>query len=165
MQLSVSRYDDYEEFIGILACHFEDNFLGPLGVYIQPVASVSGDQFARDGSHSRPVIVIPEHVSKAVLRTVYIRQEVLLPSARDFDRRNHFLIRTLPDRNCALLKLHPQEHWNESQKIIRSPNRIGALWFQYQDSSDDNKPTTFLVIIRSGLSQEGTEEEQPSYSC
>jgi hypothetical protein len=110
MQLSVSRYDGYEEFIGILACHFEDNFLRPLCVHIQPVASVSGDQFARDDSHSRPVIIIPEHVSKAVLRTVYIRQEVLLPSARDFDRRDHFLIRTLPDRNCALLKLYPQEH-------------------------------------------------------
>ncbi|KAF4631600.1 hypothetical protein G7Y89_g6537 [Cudoniella acicularis] len=165
MQLSVLQYDEYDDFIGILACHYQDNFLGPLGVYIQPVASVGGDQFARDVSYQRPVLVVPEHVSKAIFKTVYIRQDVLLPSARDSDRRDHFLIRTLPDQDYALSKTFPAEHWNESQKIIRSPNRIGVLFFEYKGSFYVKKPLSFAVIIRSDTVQDGIEVEGPNYSC
>ena len=43
MEPSVIQYDGYKEYTVMFACHFEVNFLGPLGVYIQPVASPDGD--------------------------------------------------------------------------------------------------------------------------
>jgi len=165
MKLSLFQYDYSQDFVAILACHFENNFLGPLGVYIQPLASLEGDQFAREISHAKPVIVIPEHVSRAITRTVYIRQEVLLPSARDFDRKDHFLIRTVPESSFVLSNVYPAEHWNKSQKIIRSPNRAGALLFQYQDKLDNPKPLPFLVIVRGDLFHEGAKDRAFNYSC
>ncbi|KAH8777192.1 hypothetical protein BGZ57DRAFT_854166 [Hyaloscypha finlandica] len=47
-RLPVIQHDNFKDYTAILACHYEDNYLGPLGIYISPVASANGDQFARD---------------------------------------------------------------------------------------------------------------------
>ena len=164
IQFSVLKYAGYKEFIGILACHYENNFLGPLGVYIQPVASFGGDQSARDSSFQKPVLVVPEHVYKAIPRTLYIRQNVLRPVARDLDRRNHFLFRRLPD-DWVLTRALPAENWNEAQQILRPRNRIGAI---YLKSSNDNYGAgwlSFAVIVRSDIVPDNPKLGGPNYSC
>jgi hypothetical protein len=97
MDLPMVQYETYDDYTEILACRFEDNFLGPLGVYTQPVASPRTDQFARDVSHLKPAIVVPQRAFRGQLRTIYIRQEVLHPTTDNFDWRDYFLIRSLPD--------------------------------------------------------------------
>ncbi|KAE9369906.1 HET-domain-containing protein [Stipitochalara longipes BDJ] len=145
LELPVIQHEAFKEYTAILACHYEDNYLGPLGVYISPVASADGDQFARDVWHMNPVLIVPQHAAQAKLRTIYIRQDILLPTVRDFDRRDHFLIRTMPEdpeEGYALDKVYPPEHWNQAQKIIRSENseaeRIGILLFGKK--KDSKKP-------------------------
>ncbi|KAG9227997.1 heterokaryon incompatibility protein-domain-containing protein, partial [Amylocarpus encephaloides] len=124
IELEVLRYEDSDDYIGILGCHFDNSFLGPLGIYIIPIISAQGDQFARDAFRLKPVIVIPEHVARATLRTIYIRQEIVLPSARDYDRTNRFLIRSLPEdkiftgEDYTLDDVQPKEDWNEDQNIL-----------------------------------------------
>jgi hypothetical protein len=164
IQLSILQLENSNDYIGVLACHFEDNYLGPLGIYIQPVASPGADQFARDSSYPNPVIVVPEHVSKAIPRTVYIRQNVILPTARDSDRKHHFLIRTLPPDEYNILHHYPKENWNASQKIMRSPDRLGALMFRYQGGQFERAPLPFAIIFRAKVPTDGREEET-SYSC
>ncbi len=112
------------------------------------------------------MIVVPQHVAQAQLRTVYIRQQVLRPCTRDFDRRDHFLIRTMPDDEYTLLEVHPTEYWNKSQKIIRSPDgseRIGALLFR--GNSTNSGGQSFVVIVRSEVLQEGSENVPYRCSC
>jgi hypothetical protein len=137
MELPVIQHDNFKEYTAILACHYEDNYLGPLGIYISPVASANGDQFARDVWYVNPVLVVPQHAAQAKVRRIYIRQEVLLPTVNDLDRTDHFLIRTMPDNpddEYKLQEVFPPEHWNSTQKIIRSPDngrgRHGALLFK-----------------------------------
>jgi hypothetical protein len=125
MELPVIQHDNFKEYTAILACHYEDNYLGPLGIYISPVASANGDQFARDVWYVNPVLVVPQHAAQAKVRRIYIRQEVLLPTVNDLDRTDHFLIRTMPDSpddEYKLQEVFPPEHWNSTQKIIRSPD-------------------------------------------
>ncbi|KAK0115554.1 hypothetical protein ONS96_014008 [Cadophora gregata f. sp. sojae] len=172
MELPVIQYEGCKEYTGILACHFEDNFLGPLGIYIQPVASPNGDQFARDVSHLNPVIVVPQHVALAQVRTIYIRQEVLLPTTRDFDRRNHFLIRTMPDQQpyqeYTLHEVHPAQYWHESQKIIRAPegsDRTAVLLFKLGPKGSTDVQPEFAVIVRSSILPGGTDGDAYSCSC
>ncbi|CAG8971564.1 hypothetical protein HYALB_00009213 [Hymenoscyphus albidus] len=152
-------YLDAKDYLAILQCHYKDNFLGPLGIYIKPIVSDSGDQFARDLSHRQPVVVIPNHVSTAVLRTVYIRQEVLLPSSRDYDRTNHFLIRRLPGPEYPLVVVYPEEHWNDSQKILRPPDGRGVLLF----ASMPGSRTPFAVIIQTNI--KSNKSSQSCYCC
>lgn len=152
MELPVIQHDNFKEYSAILACHYEDNYLGPLGIYISPVASANGDQFARDVWYVNPVIVVPHHAAQAKVRTIYIRQEVLLPTVNDLDRTDHFLIRTMPDSpddEYVLEEVFPPEHWNSAQKIIRSPDsgsgRHGTLLFKKK--SDTTK--VLAVFVRS----------------
>ncbi|KAN0102226.1 HET domain containing protein [Hyaloscypha variabilis] len=166
LELPVIQHEGFKEYTAILACHYEDNYLGPLGVYISPIASADGDQFARDVWYTRPVPIVPQHAAQAKLRTIYIRQDVLLPALRDFDRRDHFLIRMMPEgpqEDYALDKVYPPEHWNQAQKIIRSDNseteRIGVLLFRKK--ADRKK--AFAVLIRSQVSEQGAENN--SYQC
>jgi hypothetical protein len=168
LELPVIQHEGFKEYTAILACHFEDNYLGPLGVYISPVASPNGDQFARDVWYVNPVLIIPQHASQAKLRTIYIRQEVLLPTVRDFDRRDHFLIRTLPDdpdEEYSLHEVYPTESWNGSQKIIRvqdtGTDREGALIFRKKD----NIQKLFAVLVRAQVPEEGPESAEYQCGC
>lgn len=177
IQLEVQQYQDADDYLGILQCHYEDNFLGPMGVYIKPIASASGDQFARDLSHLKPVVVVPKHVSTAVLRTIYIRQQVLLPTARDYDRTNHLLIRTIPGGpEYSLVGVYPEKHWNKSQNILRPPDGRGALIFETKpDDYDPNThqtsgvqpsvPSSFAVVIQTNIEPNHHRGKQDDYSC
>ena len=169
MELPVIQHDNFKEYTAILACHYEDNYLGPLGIYISPVASANGDQFARDVWYVNPVLVGPQHAARAKVRRIYIRQEVLLPTVNDLDRTDHFLVRTMPDSPDDEYKLQgvfPPEHWNSTQKIIRSPDsgrgRHGALLFKKK--SDTTK--VLAVFVRSqGRHQIGKGVDLDSCSC
>ncbi|CAG8957365.1 hypothetical protein HYFRA_00010791, partial [Hymenoscyphus fraxineus] len=158
IQLEV-LYQDAEDYLAILQCHYEDNFLGPLGIYIKPIVSDSGDQFARNLSHRQPVVAIPSHVSRSVLRTIYIRQEVLLPSSRDYDRTNHFLIRMRPTSGYSVIVAYPEEYWDNSQKILRPPEGRGVLLY---DSMWGPK-TPFAVIIQTNI--KSNKSNQGRYCC
>jgi len=166
LEIPVIKHQGFKDYTAILACQYEDNYHGPLGVYISPVEFADGDQFARDMWYTRhPVLTVPQHVAQAKLRTIYVRQDVLLPTVRDFDRRDHFLIRTMPEgrtEDYALDKVYPPEHWNQAQKIIRSDNseseRIGVLLF-----SKKNGKKAFAVLIRSEVPEQGAENG--SYQC
>jgi hypothetical protein len=169
MELPVIQHDNFKEYTAILACHYEDNYLGQLGIYISPVASANGDQFARDVWHVNPVLVVPQHAAQAKVRRIYIRQEVLLPTVNDLDRTDHFLIRTMPDSpddEYKLQEVFPPEHWNSTQKIIRSPDsgqgRHGALVFKKK--SDTTK--VLAVFVRSqGRRRIGEGFDLDSCSC
>jgi hypothetical protein len=156
MELSVIQYDGYKEYTVMFACHFEVNFLGPLGVYIQPVVSPDGDQFAKHVSHLNPVIVFPQHMALAQIRTTYIRQEMLLPTTRGFDRRYHFLIRTMPDERYELLEVYPSKFWHKSQKIIWSLGgsaRVGAFLFRSSIKGDVEPENDVRPCVRSNHRQ------------
>jgi hypothetical protein len=168
LELPVIQHEGFKEYTAILACHFQDNYLGPLGIYISPVASPNGDQFARDVWHTEPVLVVPQHASQAKLRTIYIRQEVLLPTYRDFDRRDHFLIRTYPGSvkeeysPYTLREVFPSESWSESQKIIRVDHsglyQEAAVIFS-KPARGGEPEKLFAVLLRSKVSEDG------SYQC
>ena len=166
LELPVIQHEGFKEYTAILACHYEDNYLGPLGIYISPVASADGDQFARDVWYMHPVLIVPQHAAQAKLRTIYIRQDVLLPTVRDFDRRDHFLVRMMPEgpeEDYALDKVYPPEHWNQAQKIIRGDDseseRIGVLLFGKKQGGKK----AFAVLIRSQVPEDGAENG--SYQC
>jgi hypothetical protein len=168
LELPVVQHEGFKEYTAILACHFQDNYLGPLGIYISPVASPNGDQFARDVWRTNPVLVVPQHALQARLRTIYIRQDVLLPTYRDFDRRDHFLIRTYPgivqednlNPSYILRKVFPTESWSESQKIIRVDHsglyQEAALIFSKEGVEPEK---VFAVLLRSRVSEDG------AYQC
>jgi hypothetical protein len=165
LELPVIKHEGFKEYTAILACHFQDNYLGPLGIYISPVASENGDQFARDVWHTNPVLVVPQHALQAKLRTIYIRQEVLLPTYRDFDRRDHFLIRTYPGSikeeysSYTLRQVFPTQSWSESQKIIRVEHsglyQEAALIFSNKGGEFGK---VFAVLLRSRVSEDGVHE-------
>jgi hypothetical protein len=163
VQLEIIRYEEADDYVGILQCHYEDNYLGPLGVYIRPIVSADGDQFARDAFRLKPVIVIPEHVARAKLRTIYIRQDILLPSARDYDRTNQFLIRTMPKEDYELTKVEPHEAWHETQKILRCPEG-GYLHFTCNSEGYTKVPLPFAVVLRAS-NDELTDIWLREYSC
>ena len=168
LELPIIQHDGFKEYTAILACHFQDNYLGPLGIYISPVASPNADQWARDMWYTNPVLVVPQHALRARLKTIYIRQEVLLPTNSDFDRRDHFLIRTYPrsveeDWWNSPYKLHevfPTGSWNESLKIIRVDHsgsyQEAALIFCNKRCEPEK---IFAVLLRSRVSEDG------AYQC
>jgi hypothetical protein len=165
IELEVVRYEEANDYIGILQCHHEDNYLGPLGVYIVPLTSAKGDQFARNLLPLKPIIVVPEHVARAELRTIYIRQDILLPSSRDYDRTNQFLIRTLPRQDYELSRVNPPGSWSSSQKILRCPEG-GSLLFTCDpnDYVTQAVPLPFTVILRGGAATTPSADVQ-NYSC
>jgi hypothetical protein len=163
IKLEVLRYEEADDYVGILQCHHEDNYLGPLGIYIMPIISAKGDQFARDLLRLKPVIVVPEHVARSELRTIYIRQEILLPSARDYDRTNQFLIRTLPRQEYELNRVTPSESWNESQKILRCPEG-GKLYFTCDPKNHKRSPLPFIVFLQASKAATKTADSR-DYSC
>lgn len=166
LELPVLEHEAFQEYTAILACHFQDNYLGPLGIYISPVASPNGDQFARDVWHTNPVLVAPQHASQARSRAIYIRQEVLLPTSRDFDRRDNFLIRKYPgsvegvDSAYLLREVFPTEGWSESQKIIRVDHsglyQEAALIFANKKGEPEK---LFAILLRSRMREDG------AYQC
>ncbi|EPE25177.1 hypothetical protein GLAREA_11758 [Glarea lozoyensis ATCC 20868] len=163
VQLEIIRYGETDDYIGILQCHYEDNYLGPLGVYIRSIVSARGDQFARDTFRLKPVIVVPEHVALAKLRTIYIRQEILLPSARDYDRTNQFLIRTMPREDYELTKVEPHGAWHETQRILRC-SEGGYLYFTCNPRGYTTVPLPFVVVLRA-FDDDTTNIGLPEYSC
>ena len=87
MQLPICPVDTTGLCLAVLGCNLENESLGPLGIYLRPVASIEGDQYARDHSERRPVTVLPEAVSRAIERIVYLRKDVLLPSIQETARK------------------------------------------------------------------------------
>jgi hypothetical protein len=164
LELPIIPHEGFKEYTAILACHFQDNYLGPLGIYISPVASEDGDQWARDMWYTNPVLVVPQHALRAKLKTIYIRQEVLLPSNRDFDRRDNFLIRRYPrsveeewwNSPYKLREVFPTESWNESQKIIRVDHsgsyQEAALIFSNKGCEPEK---IFAVLLRARVHEGG----------
>jgi hypothetical protein len=172
LELPVIQHEGFKEYTAILACHFQYNYLGPLGIHISPVASPNGDQFARDLWYNDPVLVVPQHALQAKLRTIYIRQEVLLPTYRDFDRRDHFLIRKHPgspkakvlDSKYVLHEVFPAGSWSESEKIIRvdrsgSYQEAALIFSKHTEEGEPEK--FFAVLLKSKVSEDGAYE----YGC
>jgi len=97
MELPVIQHDNFKEYTAILACHYEDNYLGPLGILHLASSICKWRPVCKDVWYVNPVLVVPQHAAQAKVRRIYIRQEVLLPTVNDLDRTDHFLIRTMPD--------------------------------------------------------------------
>lgn len=117
--------------IGILSCRHRAS-TEPLGVHLWPVWSGQGDQYARCRHEKRLVSVSRAKEERAVTRAIYVRKNILLPSADAIDRRHGFFLRERPHSNTGyvLRGVWPRERWKSCQNLVRAPTRKAALFFE-----------------------------------
>lgn len=117
--------------LGVLRCHYEGDFRGPLGIFLRPLRlshrnqyndGLEGDQYARDHKNRKPIIVDPGTYYRAMPKTIFLRKNILLPTTQEFNRQYSFLIRLLPQNSgFRLLYVYPLERWMKAQKYGRHP--------------------------------------------
>lgn len=175
LPMHVVRGDDTGLCLGVLGCQYEGDFRGPLAIFLRPLRlshrnkyndGLEGDQYARDHENKRPVVVDPSIYVRPILKTVFLRKDVLLPTNQEFNRQYSFLVRLIPqDSGTRLLYVYPQERWMKAEgnvAIIRWPSCKGAVLFRGPDG------IRFLVTVRIDLPipyQENDRWERSHCTC
>ena len=157
MKLPTYTIDQTGFSVGILSCRHKVA-VQPLGVYLRPIWSPEGDQFARCRHEKVLATVSRAKVSRAVPRTIYVRNNPVLPSTYDYDRRHAFFIRIRPHSSTGYRLTHvwPKERWKPEQNIIKAPTRKAAIFFEHGGPR-------FIVMVRadySKTSQTGSQHMQ-----
>jgi hypothetical protein len=121
-------------YLAELACHYEGDFTGSLGIYIRPLFA---DQFARDHGRRAPVVVDPELHYPPVISKIYLRKDARPSAAEDFDRHHGFLVHLLPpEHGFKVSYVFPKEQWMKikgNSAIILNPGRYAVVVFKHLD--------------------------------
>ena len=121
-------------YLAELACHYQGDFTGSLGIYIRPLFA---DQFARDHGKRAPVVVDPNLHYPPVRSTVYLRKDARPLIAEDFDRHHGFFVHLLPpEHGFKISYVFPKEQWMKTKgntAIILNPGSYATVVFRHRD--------------------------------
>jgi hypothetical protein len=119
-----------------LTCHYEGDFTGSLGIYVRRIRS---NQYARHRGKRGPVVIDSKLLLPPVQSSIYLRKDVMIPTAEDFDRHHGILICFHgPDSGFKVSYVFPSEKWKRikgNSAIILNPGRYAAVVFKRSDET------------------------------
>jgi hypothetical protein len=147
--------DDPKISVAVLECQSANIFPHRPAVYLKCLLD-GGNQFARI-KPNEVALVGPLSTSGGKLETIFIRQQIVLPTSQDSDDISRFWIQPLQgNSDFAITEVYPPERWDPQNQILQLSveGQVGAVLFK------DGNEIRFAVILGEQHSQEWCEIEE-----
>jgi hypothetical protein len=137
-------------YVAILACRYQDDFRGPIGLRLERVADEGSNVYrvSRQPNTNKCVVDLANHNLEGAAQSIYIRQSLdIVPSlgwVRSTNpQQSKTWIRNI--KHFILVDMLPSRHWNKEARTMWVPiNPKGAAAFSI---SSPSTPRQYAVIF------------------